>query len=224
MKWMLRVFLMFAVCVLVLTMLPRPVLADDGCGPLYSFFFGCTYDQKERENVREHTEVIAGIEAQTRATELKIQAQQFLASQEAQTQLEKIASKERVDKEKILAELEMMYAKERMDGIRATTSFNIAALQTDAMIAVANARAEEEDARNVTMLLVCVAVMAMAGAAAFAAWQYRKMVENQTRMLLDVAWQQNAIAVLQEKGVPWQRDRGELVAYVNQNWVRVVPD
>ncbi len=211
--------------VVALALLPRPVYAQDGCG-LLGAVFGCDYEQDEREAERAHVATMAQIEARATATALDIEARQFLASQQAQTELAQIASRERVDVDRIQAELEAMYSRERMAGLQATTSFNVAALQTDAVIAVANARTREAQAQQVTALLIVVAVLAGAGAFAFAARQYRRAAEVQAvpQLLPPDDWQRRAVWMLEQRRVPWQLSGQRLLAQIDGEWVRVEKD
>lgn len=218
-----------AVCAIVLLFLPRPALAQDGCG-LLGALFGCSYELRAEREANDNAQAMAQIAAQATATALGAQAQadqlryqQWLASEQARTELEQIASRERIDGAKIQAELEMMYARERMAGVQATTTFNVAALQSDAMIAVANARANEAAAQQVTAALAVLAVLAVAGALAYAAHQHRRAVEVQAqpRLLPPDVWQQRAIGLLEQRGVPWQLRESRLLACIDGEWVRV---
>jgi hypothetical protein len=208
-----------AVCAIVLLFLPRPALAQDGCG-LLGALFGCSYELRAEREANDNAQAMAQIAAQATATALGAQAQadqlryqQWLASEQARTELEQIASRERIDGAKIQAELEMMYARERMASVAATTSFNVAALQSDAMIAVASAREREAAANQVTGAFVALAVLALAGAGAFVAWQYRRAVEVQTdpRLLPPDDWQRRAVAMLEQRGIPWEMHGRDLL-------------
>ena len=208
----LRTTMIVAVTLAAVVLLtPRPASAQDGCG-LLGLIVGCTYQQDalnaQRQNEMQQAQLAA--QAAAAAQQAQQQAQQleyqrWLASEQAQQQLAAIASRERIGMAQIQAQLEQMRAEERMNAVSATTSFNVAALQSDAMIAVSRARADEARAQQVTAAVVVLAVLVLAGALAYAAWQYRRAAEAQaqTYLLVDDDWQRRAVALLAQKGVPW---------------------
>ena len=216
----------------VVLLTPRPVAAQDGCG-LLGMIVGCTYQQDALEAQRQHDLQQAQLAAQSAAVaqQAQQQAQQleyqrWLASEQAQQQLAAIAARERVSMAQIQAQLEQMRSQERINAVNATTSFNVAALQGDAMIAVSRARADEARAQQVTAAVVVLAVLALAGALAYAAWQYRRAAEAraQTYLLAADDWQRRAVALLEQRGVPWLlRDR-RLLAQIEGQWVIVEDD
>ncbi len=209
--------------VVALALLPRPVYAQDDCGIVRSLLVGCDLELQEREAERQHVATMAQIEARATATALDIEARQFLASQQAQTELAQIASRERVDVDRIQAELEAMYARERIAGLQAQTTFSIAALQTDAMIAVANARTREAQANGVIAAAVFGAVLVVAAAFAFAAWRYCRAVEVRAavHLLPPDDWQRRAVGLLEQRGIPWQLRERRLIAQIDGEWVAV---
>lgn len=211
---------------------PRPAAAQDGCG-LWGLIAGCTYQQDalnaQRQNDLQQAQLAA--QAAAAAQQAQQQAQQleyqrWLASEQAQQQLAAIASRERVSMAQIQAQLEQMRANERMNAVSATTSFNVAALQSDAMIAVSRARADEARAQQVTAAVVVLAVFALAGALAYAAWQYRRAAEARAQTYLLVAddWQRRAVALLEQKHVPWLLRDQRLLAQIEGQWVVVEED
>lgn len=221
-----------AVCASLFFFVPRSVFAQDGCGLVQAFLVGCDYDQRERQLEREYqlqqeTQAAAAAAAATRAQQQadQLRYQQWLASEQARQELERIAANERVDKERIQAELEMMYARERMAGVQATTSFNVAALQSDAMIAVASARANEAAAQQTVAVLVSLAVVAAASAIVYAARQYRRVAETQAvpRLLPSDPWQRRAVLMLEQRGVPWRLNGNQLLVHLDDEW-KIVED
>lgn len=229
---MRRLSFLVVVIVIVFISLPRPVLAQDGCG-LFSLLTGCDYDQRALQAEREHNQAMQQISAQATATALgaqhqaqQLEYQRWLASEQAQQELERIAARERVNMAEIQARMEQMRAGERMNAVNATTSFNVAALQTDAMIAVAASRAEEARAGQAAATLIALAVLAAAGTIAYAANQYRRATEAraQPHLLPADDWQRRAVVVLEQRGVPWRlRDR-RLLAQIDGEWVIVQDD
>lgn len=214
------------VCAALFLVLPRPVAAQDGCGAL-GWLFGCDYELQATRAANENSQAMAQISAQATATALNAQQQaeqlryqQWLASEQAQQELARIASRERVDSDRIRAELEQMYARERMASMAATTAFNVAALQSDAMVAVAASRTEAAQTNQVIALLVVVAVLAAAGSLAYVAAQYRRTVEVQAapRLLPRDEWQRQAVALLEARGVPWQLRDQRLLAQIDGVW------
>jgi hypothetical protein len=212
--------------------LPRPVHAEDGCG-LLGFVFGCRYDQRGQQIANDHAVDMAQIDAQAQAAALaaqnqaaQLETQRWLDSQKVQAQLEEVAARERVDMAKIRYELERMYSDERTSQLAATTSFNIAALQSDAMIAVARARANEAAAQQVTAALIVLAVLALAGAGGFAAWQFRRVAEVQAgaRLLTGDDWQRRAVALLEQRRIPYMIQGQRLIAQIDGQAVEVRPD
>lgn len=204
---------------------PRPVAAQDGCG-LLGALFGCDYNQREQEIDNQHAQNMAQINAQATAVAQQLEYQRWLDSQRVQTELQQIAARERVDMAKIQAELERMYSDERTSQLAATTAFNVAALQSDAMIAAAAARAEAAQAEQVTALLLALVVLSVAGAMAFMAWQYTRLAGAYAQPLTLPAddWQRRAVAALDQKGVPWAISQNRLIAQIDGEWVRVEGD
>lgn len=229
-----RLFLAALVCAaLFVALQPRPAHAQDGCG-LLGMIIGCNYDQQAREAERQAAQQQAELAARQQAQQLaaqqqaqQLQYQQWLASEQAQTELQRIAANERISIAQIQAQLEQMRVQERSNALSATTSFNVAALQSDAMIAVARARAAEAQAGQVMVAMVALCVIlcvaATAAATAYAAWQYRRAEEVRAAPLLlpDDDWQRRAVALLDQRGIAWQlRDR-RLLAQIDGHWVRV---
>ena len=216
----------------VVLLTPRPVAAQDGCG-LLGMIVGCTYERDTQEAQRQQALQQAQIAAQATAVALQAQQQgqqleyqRWLASEQAQQELARIAARERVDMAQIQAQLEQMHVQERINSINATTTFNVATLQSDAMIAVSRARADEARAQQVTAALVALAVLVVAGALVYAARQYRHAAEVQAQphLLLTDPWQRRAVLLLEQKRVPWLVRDQRLLAQINGQWVIVEED
>lgn len=218
-----RFIFLLAVCAVFL---PRPVAAQDGCG-LWGLIAGCTQDQQALQAEREHQQVQAQMDAQAQAAAQaaqqqaqQLEYQRWLASEQAQQELTRIAARERVDMAQIQAQLEQMYAQERINAVNATTSFNVAALQSEAMIAVAASRAEAARAEQATAALMALAVLAIAGALAYAAWQYRRASEKRAQPLLLLWYMEHMLPPgTRAEIVPYE---GEF-AIVNHNDGEIIP-
>lgn len=227
-----KLVLAVIVGVVLLIAVPRPVAAQDGCG-LLSLLIGCDYDQRALQAEREHNQAMLQINAQATATALgaqhqaqQLEYQRWLASEQAQQELQRIAAKERVSQAEIQARLEQMRAQERMNAVNATTSFNVAALQSDAMIAVADARAAAARDQQVTAFVMLVTALVVAGALIYAASQYRRVAEAQAHPYLLPAddWQRRAVALLEQKRVPYLLRQQQLLAQIDGEWVQVEKD
>lgn len=184
-----------ALALVAVLLLPQPAQAQDGCGVVASFLFGCDIELRQAEQQHQYEVEAAKVQGQNWAAEQSVRTQQLqleynAAVQQANAAANAAAAAQRAlsDQEIARVNADLAYKKAQLDAsvqqdqIMANERSEQLALMTNAKLASMDIEADLVAAQDDMPMMVLTIVLAalLVSGAGWGLWQWRRVQETKT--------------------------------------------